>query len=256
MHFPRRIICLSGEATDILIRIGAGDRLVGVSAFAHLPEPWNHIPRVSGFESANLERIRQLEPDLIIAYSDVQATLVGDFVRDGFTVLATNQRSLMEIAETIEMIGRVVGAPEAGRELAEDFRVRIQPVKADRARPKVYFEEWPEPMVSGICWVSELIEAAGGEDIFPEFRRTKKAEQRVVSSEEIIRRNPDIMVASWCGKKADLGTIRSRPGWEAIGAVQRGQVYEMDSSIILQPGPVLMEGLDELRRIIESLRTA
>jgi len=269
-HFPCRIVCLSAESADILFRLGAGKRIAGVSVFAALPVGAERIPRVSGFDSANLDRIRQLEPDLIIAYSDVQAKLVEALVRDGFTILATNQRTLEEIAETIELLGRMVGRGEGGEKLANEFRAGCRgglrpPFAADIAGdghrpplqqglPRVYFEEWNNPLVSGICWVSELIEIAGGRDIFPEFRACKKAEQRVVSAEEVARRDPEIIIASWCGKKADLESIRSRPGWAKIKAVRDGQVHEMDSSIILQPGPVLLEGLAELKRLVAKAR--
>lgn len=255
MPVPSRIVCLSAEAVDVLYLLGCGRRIVGVTSFAAEPPAARRKPRVSGFSSVNFEKIDALKPDLVITFSDVQADAARELVRRGHTVLATNQRSLPEIFKTIRLVGRVVGrAPEAGR-LVDDLRRKIGgPKKFPRGTtsPKVYFEEWDAPHISGIRWVGELIEAAGGRDIFPELRECSRAPDRVVTGDEVVRRRPDIIIASWCGKQAKLAEICRRPGWETIPAVRHGQVYEIKSAHILQPGPGLLKGLQQLRKIIKA----
>jgi iron complex transport system substrate-binding protein len=250
-QFPQRIVCLSAESSDILFRLGIGRRIVGVSAFAKLPSRYSKIQKVSGFSSANLSKIVGLRPDLIITYSDVQAKLAQQLIEKGCTVLATNQQSLSEIWNNILLLGRLVGKEKAAQQLAERFKHSMKRQKASKKIPKVYFEEWNQPLISGIGWVSELIKIAGGKDVFSELIGTKKAMERSVSPQEVVRRNPDIIIASWCGKKVDLESIRSRPGWNKISAVKNGRVYSLDSSVILQPGPILMDGLKEMRRLIK-----
>jgi iron complex transport system substrate-binding protein len=248
---PNRIVCLSAESADILCRIGAADRIVGVTAYVSPSKALRRVPRVSGFSAANIKRILALKPDLVIAYSDVQAGIAATLIKDGVNVLVTQQTSLREIEDTMLMLGRIVGKETWARALVRQFRVQLKAQGPHRLR--VYFEEWPEPMISGIGWVSELIERAGGKDIFSGLRDRRRASERAVSVEEVVRRNPHVIIASWCGKKVQIDEIRHRPGWEAIDAVRQRQIHEMDSGIILQPGPQLVEGFRELCRILQSI---
>jgi iron complex transport system substrate-binding protein len=248
---PNRIVCLSAESADILCRIGAADRIVGVTAFALPSKALSRVPRVSGFSAANIKRILALKPDLVIGYSDVQAGIAAALIKEGVNVLVTQQTSLREIEDTMLMLGRIVEGKTRARALVRQFRAQLKTRRAQRLR--VYFEEWPEPMISGIGWVSELIERAGGKDVFNELHDHRRASERVVSAEEVVRRNPQVIIASWCGKKVRLDEIRQRPGWETIDAVRQRRVYEMDSGIILQPGPRLAEGYRELCRILRSI---
>ncbi len=216
--YPSRIVCLSAEAVEILYALGAGSRIVGVTGFAVTPPAVRRKPRVrSGFfQWLNYDKVEALKPDLIITFSDVQAEAVKELVRRGHVVLATNQRSLAQIFETIGLIGRVIGREAQAEKLVARMRSEIFRRGSRRSRrPRVYFEEWNDPLISGIRWVGELIEAAGGEDIFSELRTCPRAPDRVVTGAEVIRRQPEIMVASWCGKKVNFDAIRNRPGWES-----------------------------------------
>lgn len=254
---PRRIVCLSAETTEIAFALGAGDRVVGVSGYGLRPAEARQRPKVAAFTTARLDRILALRPDLVLAFSDLQADLVRELVRAGLTVLVTNQRSLAETWDTIRLIGQALGCAEAAEGLASELEGEVQRIRQEAARrprlggplarrPRVYFEEWDNPLISGIRWVAELIEAAGGEEIFPELREAARAPERVVEPGEVVRRDPEVIVASWCGKKANLARIRARPGWEAISAVRQGRVYEIKSADILQPGPSLLHGLRQL----------
>jgi iron complex transport system substrate-binding protein len=251
--FPSRIVCLSAEAVEIVYALGCGRRIVGVTGFAVEPPAVRRKPRVSGFSNVNYDKVDALRPDLVITFSDVQAEAAKELLRRGHTVLATNQRSLTEIFETVLLIGRVIGQEARAQKLVAKMRAEIfQSYRRKKKRLKVYFEEWNDPLISGIRWVSELIEAAGGEDIFPELRNRSRAPDRVVTGDEVIRRQPDIIIASWCGKKADLEAICQRPGWTTIPAVGNGRVNEIKSAHILQPGPGLMRGFRQLREIINA----
>jgi iron complex transport system substrate-binding protein len=248
---PNRIVCLSAESADILCRLGAADRIVGVTMYAPPSTALRSVPRVSGFSAANVGRILTLKPDLVIGYSDVQAGIAAALIKEGINVLVTQQTSLREIEDTMLLFGRIVGKEARARGLVRQFRTTL---KARQSRHiRVYFEEWPEPMISGIGWVSELIERAGGMDVFRELRSRRRASERVVSTKEVICRNPQVIIASWCGKKVRLDEIRRRPSWNTIDAVRKPRIYEMDSSIILQPGPRLAEGYRELSRILQSI---
>lgn len=250
--FPSRIVCLSAEAVEIIYALGAGDRIVGVTGFTVEPLAARRKPKVSGFSSVNYDKVEALRPDLVITFSDVQADAARELIRRGHVVLATNQRSLAEIFATIELIGRVLGREARGRKLTKALRKELFGLRARTSRRlRVYFEEWHDPLISGIRWVGELIEAAGGEDIFPELRERSRAPDRVVTPAEVIRRAPDIIFASWCGKKVDKEAIRRRPGWAAIPAVRDDRIYEIDSADILQPGPGIMRGFRRLREIVE-----
>lgn len=250
-RYPSRIVCLSAEAVEILYRLGCGDLVVGVSSFAVEPPEAREKPCVSGFSSFNYEKIEGLKPDLVIAFSDVQAAAAQELIRRGFTVLATNQRSLADVFNTISLIGRIVGREGQAETLVDEMRAEFQSMPFQK-RPTVYFEEWDDPMISGIRWVSELIEAAGGCDVFPELRERSRAQERTVRSDDVIRRQPEVIIASWCGKRVNLAAIRERSGWETIPAVRNRRVYEIQSAHILQPGPSLVKGFRELRALIHS----
>jgi len=253
--FPARIVCLSDEASELLYLLGEQDRIVGVSGFSKRPPEVMTKPRVSTFKDANFDAIENLDPDLIITYSDVQAEITKEAIHRGLPVLNFNQRSVPEIFEFIALIARLVHQPEKGNHLIAGYQAGLQQI-ADAAacfpyRPNVFFEEWHDPIISGIEWVEELIEIAGGEPIFPELRKTRKAKDRVVQPEEVVARNPDAILASWCGMKVKKESICAREGWDRIEAVRNHHVYEIPSSHILQPGPAcLTDGVRELHRIL------
>jgi len=253
--FPSRIVCLSDEASELLYLLGEQDRIVGVSGFSTRPPAVRTKPRVSTFRDANFEAIEKLDPDLIITYSDVQAEITKEAIHRGLPVLNFNQRSVSEIFEFIALIARLVNRQEEGSRLISAYQSGLEEI-ANRAsgfarKPRVFFEEWHDPIISGIEWVEELVEIAGGEPIFPEFRKARKARDRVVQSEQVIERNPDVILASWCGMKVKKEAICSREGWDRIEAVRNGHVYEIPSSHILQPGPAcLTDGVRALHRIL------
>jgi len=247
---PQRIVCLSAEAADWLWRIGAWDRVVGVTAFFAQPAGAGPKPRVSGFSTARLGEIVELHPDLVITFSDVQASFSSDLIKAGLPVLATNQRTLAEIESTLGLIGRAVGHENESEELLAEFRRRLAPSGHLAQRVRVYFEEWPEPFIAGIAWVSELIERAGGEDIFAGLRAKRSALHRVVTSAQVLAGAPDIIVASWCGKPVQTTAIASRSGWKELAAVRDGRIFEICSDDILQPGFRLVHGYERLRELI------
>lgn len=254
MGVPQRIVCLTAESTEIAFVLGAGERVVGVSGYSVRPPEVRRKPKVAAYTSARLDKILELRPDVILAFSDLQADLVRDLVKAGLTVLVTNQRSLSETWDAIRLIGRVLGAPTEAEKLAADLQDEVERFRQHAARlprrPRVFFEEWDDPLISGIRWVAELIQAAGGEDIFPELRGAHRAPDRVVDPVEVVRRDPEVIVASWCGKKANLDRIRARPGWQAITAVRQGRIHEIKSPDILQPDPSLIRGLRHLAACI------
>lgn len=252
---PQRIVCLTEEPTEILCALGERDRIVGISAYTVRPSDIrDEKPVVSAYLDGSLRKIQALEPDLIVGFSDIQANLAAKLIKAHLPVLIFNQRSVAEIFEMIGTLGRVVDAGDKTDALLAGYRSRIEALRATTSawtrRPKVYFEEWDEPIISGIQWVSELIEIAGGEDVFPELAREKGAAQRQPTAADVIAADPDIIVASWCGKPVDKDAIRQRDGFERITAVEHDRIYEMDPSIILQPGPAaLTDGLEALHRL-------
>jgi len=254
---PQRIVCLTEEPTEILCALGERDRIVGISAYTVRPKDIrDDKPVVSAFLDGSLKKIAALEPDLVVGFSDIQADLAAKLIKAHLPVVIFNQRSVKEIFEMIQTLGRMVGAEERTERLLQTYRENIQAAQTQavalKRRPRVYFEEWDEPMISGIQWVSELIDIAGGDDVFPDMARCKGAADRQPSPEAVIEANPDIIVASWCGKPVDINAICQRPGFDQINAVKTGQVHEMDPSIILQPGPAaLTDGLKDLSGIIE-----
>lgn len=253
--FPQRIICLTEETTETLYLLGQGDKVVGISGYTVRPIEAREKPKVCAYVTAKFDKIYALKPDLIFAFSDLQADIVRELVKQGLNVVTFNQRSVNEILSMILMVGSLVGCQEKAQELVNNLQSQLAEIaevgKTLPKRPKVFFEEWKDPLISGIRWVSELIEIAGGEDIFAELRSGQSGSERVVSADEVIKRNPDIIIGSWCGRKVDKTAIRSRPNWSEINAIRNNQIYEIKSTYILQPGPAsLTEGVKQLQKII------
>lgn len=246
---PERIICLTEETVETLYLLGEDRRIVGVSGYAVRPrQVRREKPRVSAFSSADIPKIIALQPDLVLTFSDIQADIAAALLREGVTVMAYNQRNIAGILAMIRHLGATVGCADRADRLAADYETRLAEIRtrvADRPSPIVYFEEWDEPMISGIRWVSELIEIAGGQEAFPALAPEPKAKDRIVTSQQVIEAQPDVILASWCGKKVRPEKIAARDGWDAIPAIRDGRIIEIKSSLILQPGPAaLTEGLD------------
>ena len=256
-HYPERIVCLTVETTEALYLLGEEDRIVGISGFT--VRPWRarkEKPKVAAFTSANIDRIIALKPDLVLGFSDLQADIAANLIRRGITVMVFNHRSVAGILKMIRTLGRMVGAGTQADQLARGYENRILEIhrRTDNKgyRPKIYFEEWDEPQISAIRWISELIGVAGGEDVFRELAAHPDSKNRIIADPaEVIRRAPDIIIGSWCGKKFRAEKVAARLGWNAIPAVATGNLYEIKSAEILQPGPAaLTDGLDHLERII------
>lgn len=255
MSYPRRIVCLTEETTETLYLLGEGERVVGVSGYTVRPPEARQKPRISSFLHARYEKIEALQPDLILAFSDLQAAITTDLVSRGYNVFTFNQRSVAEILQMVRVLGGIVGVADRGDALARELEAGLEEILGAAARlprrPRVYFEEWDDPLISGICWVDELVEIAGGQPVFPERRQARLARDRIVTSADVIAAAPDIIVGSWCGKPVRPERIRTRPGWESIPAVRDGQIHEVKSALILQPGPAaLTEGVRQLHRIV------
>jgi iron complex transport system substrate-binding protein len=254
---PSRIVCLTEETIETLYLLGEQDRIVGVSGYAvRPPQVRREKPRVSAFTSADIPKILALDPDLVFTFSDLQAEIAAALIRAGVAVHAFNQRNIAGILAMVRTVGALVGAADKAEALAEGYEVRLNEVAASagRSRPRVYFEEWDDPLISGIGWVSELIEIAGGVDVFSSLRTQKAAKDRFVTSHAVIVAAPDLILASWCGKKVVPDKIRRRPGWEAIPAVRHGHIVEIKSPLILQPGPAaLTDGLDAIVAALRGL---
>jgi iron complex transport system substrate-binding protein len=255
--FPKRIVCLTEETTETLYLLGEGDRVVGVSGYTVRPPEARQKPRVSSFLHAKYDKIEALEPDLILAFSDLQAAITTELVKRGFAVFTFNQRSVDEILQMIHVLGGIVGVPEKAEALVARLTRGLDEIRDRAARwrvkPRVYFEEWDDPLISGIRWVEELVEIAGGVPVFPAIRNGRLAKDRIVSSEQVIAAAPDVIVGSWCGKPLRPARIAARPGWDNIPAVKNGQIHEVKSAYILQPGPAaLTEGVDRLHRVLSS----
>ena len=248
---PARIVCLTEETVETLYLLGEQDRIVGVSGYAvRPPRVRREKPRVSAFISADIPKILALEPDLVLAFSDLQAEITAELIRAGIAVHAFNQRDVAGILVMIRTLGALVGAADKAEALARSYEARLGEVAAlvrGRPKPKVYFEEWDDPLISAIGWVSELIEIAGGTDAFPGLRKHKAAKDRIISSDDVIAAAPDVILASWCGKKVVFNKIRQRPGWDEIPAIRNNRIVEIKSTLILQPGPAaLTDGLDAI----------
>ncbi len=254
MSHPERIVCLTTETTEIVYALGAGDRVAGVSGYSVRPPEARKKPRVAAFSSVKMEALLRLEPDLVLAFSDVQKEIVRDLVGAGLTVLALNQRSFAEMFQAVRLIGGAIGLPGRAEALVAEMEAEVEAVR-ERGRglprrPRVFFEEWDDPLISGIGWVGEVIELSGGENIFAELGERKAGPDRVVAPEEVVRRDPEVIVASWCGKRVSKKRIRSRPGWSATAAVREGRIYEIKSPDILSPGPSLLRGLSQMQEIL------
>lgn len=252
-YLPQRIVCLTEETTETLYLLGKEDRIVGISGFTTRPPvAKKEKPVVSTFIDAQVAEIVRLEPDLVIGFSDIQASIAQQLIARGITVWVNNYRTVEGIYSMIIQLGTLTGKQAAAAHLVDGYKNRLLDIQRQAAtytlRPKVYFEEWYEPLIPGICWVSELIETAGGIDIFAEGREQPLAKDRIIAdADEIIRRNPDIILASWCGKKFKKEKLLARPGWQEINAVKTGHIFEIKSDIILQPGPAaLTDGIDAI----------
>jgi iron complex transport system substrate-binding protein len=247
---PRRIVCLTEETVETLYLLGEDARIVGVSGYAvRPPQVRREKPRVSAFTSANIEKILQLQPDLVFTFSDLQADIAAALIKAGVAVHAFNHRDVAGILAMVRTVGALVGCSARAEMLVDDLAKRIARISSfgRTSRPKVYFEEWDEPMISGIGWVSELIEISGGIDVFAHLRSEQAAKDRIVSSEAVIAAAPDVILASWCGKKVVPEKIAARPGWDEIPAVKNNCIVEIKSPLILQPGPAaLTDGLDAI----------
>jgi iron complex transport system substrate-binding protein len=256
--YPERVICLTEETTETLYRIGAGERVVGVSGFTVRPPEARKKPRVSSFLDANFDRILELKPDLVLGFSDLQAELAKELALRGVPVYIFNQRSIAEILQTVRIIGALVNLSAEGDRLASELQANLERHAQAAAglprRPRVFFEEWNDPLISGIRWCSELIEVVGGEDVCAESRLQPAAKGRTYAPEEVAKRDPEVVIASWCGRKASREKIAARPGWDRVTAVRNDQLYEIKSTFILQPGPAaLSDGVDQLARIIAAV---
>ncbi|MES1260372.1 MAG: cobalamin-binding protein [Acidobacteriota bacterium] len=253
--FPRRIACLTEETVETLYLLGEQDRIVGVSGYTARPPEARRKPKISAFITAKYEKILAVQPDLVLAFSDLQAEIVRELLVRGVTVFAFNQRSVEEILDMILVLARIVGVPEKGAALVFRFREELAAIARSAARfprrPRVLFEEWKDPLISGIRWVEELIGTAGGDPVFPEIRYEQSAKNRVIDPAAVIPRDPEAIIASWCGMKVNKEAIRSRPGWSGISAVRNSHIYEIKSTYILQPGPAaLTEGVRQLHAIL------
>src|SRR5438270_7636228 len=256
MFPPSRIVCLTEETVETLYLLGQQDHVVGISGYVvRPPEARREKPRVSAFTSANIDKILALRPDLVLTFSDLQADIAADLIRRGLDVHAFNQRSVAGILDMIRTLGAMLDVSEQARQLVATLETNLAEARsrADRLakRPKVFFEEWDEPLISGIGWVSELIEVAGGIDIFAEHAGSPAAKGRIVTAAEVAARRPDIIIGSWCGKKFRPERVRMRPGFEGVRAVLDDAIHEIKSPLILQPGPAaLTDGLAALQTII------
>jgi iron complex transport system substrate-binding protein len=253
--YPHRIVCLTEETTETLYLLGEGDRIVGISGYTVRPPEARVKPKVSAFINARFDKIAVLEPDLVLAFSDLQADIAAELIRRGYTVVTFNQRSVAEILQMIRILGGLVGCQERADALACSLLAGLDAIRASAAalprRPRVFFEEWDAPLISGIRWVEELVEIAGGEPLFPELRGCGLARDRIVDPAAVAARDPELIVASWCGKAMRKKTIAERPGWDRTTAVQRDHVYEIKSTYILQPGPAsLTEGVRRLHELV------
>jgi iron complex transport system substrate-binding protein len=259
-RYPSRIVCLTEETTETLYLLGQGDRIVGVSGYTVRPPEARQKPKVSAFINARFDKIEALRPDLVLAFSDLQAELGAELVKRGIPVVTFNQRSVAEILQMIRMLGGLVGCQdEAGRladRLASDLdRIRESAARFPR-RLRAFFEEWDDPLISGIRWVEELVDIAGGAPIFPELANAALGRDRIVDPAEIVRRDPEVVFASWCGKKVKKATIVGRPGWGGVSAVRHDRIFEVKSTYILQPGPAsLTEGVRQIHEILKTINT-
>jgi len=258
-YYPKRIICLTEETTEMLYLLGEQDRIVGVSGFTvRPPQARKEKPKVSAFTSAKIDKILELKPDLVLGFSDLQADIAADLVRHGVNVHVFNQRSIEEILGMIQTLGAMVGCHDKASQWIDNIVGKIDAIKEEVStrdiKPKVYFEEWYDPIITGIQWVAELIVIAGGRECFPELSIQSLAKNRIIDdSMKVVRKNPDIVLGSWCGRKFRPEHVLERAGWGSVNAVKERQVFEIKSAHILQPGPAaLTDGLDQIKSIIDN----
>jgi iron complex transport system substrate-binding protein len=262
MSPPERIVCLTEETVETLYLLGEDSRIVGISGYVVRPlRARREKPRVSAFTSADIPKILALAPDVVLTFSDLQADIAAALIRQGVDVHAFNQRTIAGILDMIRTLGSLVDAQDRAKRLTDDLVAATANARRRASRlpfrPKVYFEEWDDPMISGIAWVSELIEIAGGTDIFADLAGCKSAKDRIVTGDQIIARAPDVIVGSWCGKKFRPEKVVNRPGFDALPAVRHGAVHEIKSPLILQPGPAaLTDGLAAMEAIIANCASA
>jgi iron complex transport system substrate-binding protein len=255
--YPSRIVCLTEETTETLYLLGQGHRIAGVSGYTVRPPEAREKPRVSAFISAKFDKIEALAPDLVLAFSDLQAELAAELVKRGIAVITFNQRTIAEILQMIRMLGGLVGCQNEADDLANRLAANLEGIRRSAARfprrLRVFFEEWDEPLISGIRWVEELVEIAGGAPIFPELADARLARDRIVDPSEVARRDPEVVIASWCGKKVQPARIRQRSGWNGVSAVAHGRIFEVKSTYILQPGPAcLTDGVGQIHSLLKS----
>jgi iron complex transport system substrate-binding protein len=258
-NYPSRIVCLTEETTETLYLLGEGDRVVGISGYTVRPPEAREKPKVSAYINARFDKIEALKPDLVLAFSDLQADLAAELVRRGIAVVTFNQRTIAEILQMIRMLGGLVGCQREAEQLADRLDADLDRVRSAAShypqRLRVFFEEWDEPLISGIRWVEELVEIAGGAPIFPELAPASLAKDRIVDPAEVARRDPQVIFASWCGKKMKKATIQNRPGWNRVSAVREDRIYEIKSTYILQPGPAsLTDGVQQMHAILATLK--
>ena len=255
---PQRIVCLTEETVETLYLLGQQDRIVGVTGYAiRPPQVRREKPRVGAFTSADIPKILDLKPDLVLTFSDLQADIVAALIRAGIAVHAFNQRDILGILAMIRTLGALTGVPNRADALVASYTAQITALRSatSNIRPRIYFEEWDEPMISGIRWASELIAVAGGSDVFENLSHAPAAKDRIVTSEQVIAAAPDVIIGSWCGKKLRPEKIAARPGWQDIPAVRNGHIYEIKSPLILQPGPAALgDGLDAICAIIAKVK--
>ena len=259
MNFPSRIVCLTEETAEILYDLGAEDLIVGISGYTVRPKrARKEKPKVSAFITAKIDKILDLKPDLVLGFSDLQSEICSTLINEGINVLCFNQRSISEILNVIEFIGRIVNLQEKTEKYLKDINSNLDNIRLSsknlKNNPKVFFEEWDDPIITGIEWVSELVEIAGGIDIFKNHSSKPNAKDRIIkNSDEVVNANPDIIFASWCGKKLNKDKIINRNNWHMINAVKNNDIYEIKSPLILQPGPAaLTDGLNEIKKIISN----
>ena len=256
-HYPERIVCLTEETTETLYLLGEGHRVVGISGYTVRPPEARQKPKISSFLHARYDKIEALRPDLVLAFSDLQADITTDLVKKGYNVFTFNQRSVSEILQMIRVLAGIIGVQEKGEALAHRLEQGLDAIRERAARlprrPRVFFEEWYDPLISGIRWTEELVAIAGGEPIFPELAHASLAKDRIVTGEQVIERAPEVIIGSWCGKPVRKERITSRPGWSQVPAVRDGRIFEVKSTYILQPGPAaLTDGVSQLEAILRS----
>ena len=254
---PQRIVCLTEEPTEVLYALGEQERIVGISGFTvRPPRARREKPKVSAFTSAKIDEILKLQPDFVVGFSDIQADIAAELVRRGVEVWISNHRSVEGILDYVRRLGALVGAGDRANAYARKLQRGIDAIERESSmlprRPKVYFEEWDEPPITGIRWVAELVRIAGGDDVFPERAAMPLARDRILAdAHEVVRRAPDIVFGSWCGTKFRPERVAARPGWDAVPAVRDGELHEIKSPIILQPGPAaLFDGVAALHAVI------